>query len=68
VCGAITRPVDIDDLDLNPYIVCCSECRSIVQARNEWTEVYTGEAPYWLPPTRSVETTRWLYDQAIREG
>lgn len=40
-CGATTASVDIYDLDLNPDgVVCCGNCRLIIETRNNWRAIY----------------------------
>jgi len=36
-CGRITSSIDIFDLELNPHgIICCPECRTIIESREAW--------------------------------
>jgi hypothetical protein len=36
-CGRIRTSIDIFDLDLNPHgVICCGECRTIIEAREAW--------------------------------
>lgn len=44
VCGACSSPVDVFDLDLNPHgVICCANCRLIVEARESWAKEYNYE-------------------------
>lgn len=41
VCGAASTGVDIFDAPLNPHgVICCSNCRLIVEARESWADAY----------------------------
>jgi hypothetical protein len=41
VCGDSGTDIDIYDLDLNPEgVICCDLCRSIVNMRQNWYQVY----------------------------
>jgi hypothetical protein len=42
-CGATVTAVDIVDAPLNPFgVVCCSDCESIIAARESWIEEYNA--------------------------
>jgi hypothetical protein len=47
-CGRITTRIDIFDLDLNPHgVICCGECRTIIQSREAWlSDPYATIDPY----------------------
>ena len=41
ICGATSSAVDVFDLDLNPHgVVCCSNCRFIIEARESWAKEF----------------------------
>lgn len=41
VCGKVSAPVDIFDLDLNPDgVICCNECNSILICRESWYQKF----------------------------
>ena len=44
VCGAISTPVKIKDLDMyedwSEIVFCCSNCNLIKQTRDSWRGVY----------------------------
>lgn len=38
-CGRTTKKIDLFDLGLNPHgVVCCEQCESIIESRNNWKE------------------------------
>lgn len=39
-CGDSFTYVDLEDIDLNPAVVCCDNCRSIRDTRRSWAEEY----------------------------
>lgn len=44
VCGSCSSQVDVYDLDLNPHgVICCGNCRLIIEARESWAKEYNYE-------------------------
>ena len=36
-CGRVSSSIDVQDLELNPHgVVCCNECKTIIESRNAW--------------------------------
>ena len=45
ICGENGTMIEVEDLELNPEgIICCDNCKSILQARQSWYKLY--ENPY----------------------
>ena len=45
-CGRITSSIDIFDLELNPHgIICCDECRTIIESREAWESLWEMSDP-----------------------
>ena len=41
ICGASGTMVEVEDLELNPEgVICCDNCKSILQARQSWYKLY----------------------------
>lgn len=67
VCGATSVPMDMEDAELNEYVVCCGECESILRSRQAWLDTYAPGTRLDIPTHRDVDIIRWLHDQALKE-